>query len=210
MKALFTQAWRCVGLIAVVLLAGCAGQSVKTAPKAAYSHGGLYEQVPLSPDEQISLIALAKTQVGKPYIWGAQTPERGFDCSGLLVWGYDRLGMGRFRYKDSTVNDVTADSLYKYNSYPLTDLVQLRQGDFIFFDPKNQGYETHVALFSHIDNLGRIWVWDASSSAGRTSQRPLPNFWNMRPVFGRPMKLIPATGERVAAGFRAGPVMVVN
>lgn len=28
------------------------------------------------------------SQVGKPYVLGAQDPNKGFDCSGLVVWSY--------------------------------------------------------------------------------------------------------------------------
>ena len=33
-----------------------------------------------------------KIQIGKPYIWGGQSPEVGFDCSGLVVWGLKEIG----------------------------------------------------------------------------------------------------------------------
>ena len=28
-----------------------------------------------------------------PYKWGGSNPLSGFDCSGLVVWGYQRIGM---------------------------------------------------------------------------------------------------------------------
>ena len=36
--------------------------------------------------------ALAKKQIGKPYQWGASGPDK-FDCSGLVMYVYDKLGV---------------------------------------------------------------------------------------------------------------------
>jgi hypothetical protein len=38
------------------------------------------------------LVSLAKTKVGKPYVWGAIGPN-GFDCSGLVNWAAQALGI---------------------------------------------------------------------------------------------------------------------
>ena len=35
---------------------------------------------------------LARTQLGVPYSWGGASPA-GFDCSGLVMWVYGRLGI---------------------------------------------------------------------------------------------------------------------
>jgi len=37
-------------------------------------------------------VALAKTQLGVPYLWAGSDPEDGFDCSGLIMWAYAGAG----------------------------------------------------------------------------------------------------------------------
>ena len=47
-----------------------------------------------APNRQIdTAIAIAKNQVGKPYVWGAESPEQGFDCSGLLDYSFKKAGI---------------------------------------------------------------------------------------------------------------------
>ena len=52
---------------------------------------------PREPAQELSLgvraATLAREQVGKPYRWGGRSPERGFDCSGLVQWSYGCLGL---------------------------------------------------------------------------------------------------------------------
>jgi cell wall-associated NlpC family hydrolase len=36
---------------------------------------------------------LALEAVGTPYVWGGASPASGFDCSGLVSWAYQRLGV---------------------------------------------------------------------------------------------------------------------
>ena len=42
-------------------------------------------------------------QIGKPYIWGAQDPQVGFDCSGLIVYALRQSGFD--------IPDMTAQGL---------------------------------------------------------------------------------------------------
>lgn len=38
-------------------------------------------------------VAIAKQQLGKPYVWGAESPSVGFDCSGLVQHTFEQLGI---------------------------------------------------------------------------------------------------------------------
>lgn len=38
-------------------------------------------------------MATALAQVGKPYVWGADSPRIGFDCSGLVTYAYQVHGV---------------------------------------------------------------------------------------------------------------------
>ena len=41
----------------------------------------------------LRVIKTAETQLGTPYRAGAETPGRGFDCSGLVWWVYQQQGL---------------------------------------------------------------------------------------------------------------------
>jgi len=45
-----------------------------------------------SRPESVAL-AVARTQMGVPYVWGGETPGIGFDCSGLVQWAYSQAGL---------------------------------------------------------------------------------------------------------------------
>jgi cell wall-associated NlpC family hydrolase len=39
------------------------------------------------------VVDAAWSQIGVPYVWGGETPGRGFDCSGLAQWAYAEAGI---------------------------------------------------------------------------------------------------------------------
>lgn len=39
------------------------------------------------------VIGAALSQLGVPYVWGGQSPGRGFDCSGLVRWAFGVAGV---------------------------------------------------------------------------------------------------------------------
>lgn len=80
-----------------ILLAGCGGQPVRGARPANTSHVALPAVwptvVPDAPQAANAVLMRALSLVGTPYRYGGNTPEAGFDCSGLVGYVFgDMLG----------------------------------------------------------------------------------------------------------------------
>ncbi len=82
-------------------------------------------------------IDAARSQVGKPYQWGAVGPDT-FDCSGLTGWAYRKAGLGLPR---------TSREQWFAGSHP--GLGELAPGDLLFWgtNPDDPQSIHHVALY---------------------------------------------------------------
>lgn len=81
-----------------------------------------------------AVVALAKEQVGKPYVWGAEGPDT-FDCSGLVQYVYQHaagVSMPRTTYDQVKVGQTVL-------------LDQLQAGDLVFWGSETAPY--HVAIY---------------------------------------------------------------
>jgi cell wall-associated NlpC family hydrolase len=76
----------------------------------------------------------ARNMVGKPYVYGGNSPS-GFDCSGLVHYSYQRVGVSVPRTTRSQLNA----------SLPVTARA-LRAGDLVFFDQEGRKY-SHVGIY---------------------------------------------------------------
>jgi cell wall-associated NlpC family hydrolase len=77
---------------------------------------------------------LAMTQIGVPYQWGGESPG-GFDCSGLVFWVYQQLGI--------TLPRVAEDQAHV--GYPVRRS-GLLPGDAVFF-ADSSGYVHHMGIY---------------------------------------------------------------
>jgi len=67
-------------------------------------------------------IAAAKTQIGKPYKFGAESPGVAFDCSGLTEWAYRQAG----------INLPRTAAQQQAATTPITK-AQAKPGDLVFY-----------------------------------------------------------------------------
>ena len=81
-----------------------------------------------------AVVALARKQFGKPYVWAAEGPKA-FDCSGLVEWTYKRNGLRTLR--------VAQDQFATSHLIPAS---RVRPGDLVFYYDAF-GYVHHVGIY---------------------------------------------------------------
>lgn len=80
------------------------------------------------------IVQEASRYLGVPYVWGGETPE-GFDCSGLVLYVMNTLGIN--------VNRVAED---QFNNGVAVNRDELQPGDLLFFE--QNGYIHHVGIYA--------------------------------------------------------------
>ena len=73
--------------------------------------------------ERTGVVGIARRYLGVPYVWGGASPSAGFDCSGLVLYVYAKVGVSLPHY---------AAAQYNYGVPVSRD--QLEPGDLVFFD----------------------------------------------------------------------------
>ncbi|MBB5963699.1 NlpC/P60 family protein [Planomonospora venezuelensis] len=88
----------------------------------------------------------ALTQQLKPYVWGAEGPN-GFDCSGLVMWAYQKVGISLPHY--------TGD---QWGAGTHISKAELRPGDLVFFynDLHHVGIYIGGGMMVHAPRTGDV------------------------------------------------------
>ena len=123
--------------LSAALLAGCGGdRQVRQAPPAPAAPRAWATVPPADPARANAVLMRAISLVGTPYRYGGNTPESGFDCSGLVNYVYrDMLDMRLPR----TTRDLIA------MQGPRIASGELAGGDLVFFG--SGGTVTHVGIY---------------------------------------------------------------
>jgi cell wall-associated NlpC family hydrolase len=134
---------------------------------AALGGGKLLDFVPPAPlpgvlPQITAAIALATTQLGKPYVWGATGPDS-FDCSGLMQWTFAQLSIKLPR--------VASDQQAWATPVPIS---QIQPGDLVFFGLPAH----HVGMY-----VGNGLMLDAPHTGAVVEVAPI--WWNELSGFGR-------------------------
>lgn len=87
-----------------------------------------------SMDQQQSIVASARAQIGKPYAWGASGPNA-FDCGGLV----------KYVYKQAVNVDLPMGTTSQEKYGTEANLKALQPGDLLFYG--NRGATYHVGIY---------------------------------------------------------------
>lgn len=159
----------CLWPLALLLLVGCASAprtSPSTAPSSAASQS--FDPLPgrLSPQQATDVTLYALGLVGTPYRWGGNTPESGFDCSGLIGYVYQsRSGISPPR--------TTAELSFWGRSIPAE---VLQSGDLVLFGKSTVA--THAGIyvgqgrFVHAPTTGGVVRLDRLEARHWQAQNP--------------------------------------
>ncbi len=80
-----------------------------------------------------------EAQLGKPYVWGGVNPDRGFDCSGLVFYAYNKILAAKL--------PRTANEMYHYRRATIVLNHDLRRGDLLFCQIPSQEIAYHMGVF---------------------------------------------------------------
>lgn len=112
------------------------------------------------------IIRLAKTKLGRRYVWGAVGQRGTFDCSGFTNYVFKKNGINIPR---------TSINQSKFGKY--VSRANLKKGDLVFFDTskRRKGYVNHVGIY-----LGNGKFIHASSAKKKVVVSSLSKFYAKR------------------------------
>ena len=146
-----TRGWIAIAALSATMLAApSVGEAQSARPFAEFSTSAL--------TLRDSVVAVARAQIGKRYRTGGMSPERGFDCSGLVKYVLEALKVEVPR---------TSREQSRIGAAVPRDTTQLRPGDLLLFGKPRSGV-SHVGIY-----VGHGRYIHASSVAGRVIESPI-------------------------------------
>lgn len=141
-----------------VTLTGCATKGPTPPPGA---HAPVHKNTSVS-GKAAAIIRTARLMLGAPYKWGGESPNVGFDCSGL-VW---------FTYRQQGIN-LPRISWQQFGAGTPVKRSNLRPGDLTFYKVNKSGKSLHVGIVTD-----RGTFVHAPSSGKRVMESSLNNpYW---------------------------------
>ena len=104
--------------------------------------GGPHERVVAAPPAEVEptsgekIVSIAASLIGTPYLYGGDSPRKGFDCSGLVFYSYEQMGL--------RVPRTAAD---QRKAAERIGVDELEPGDLVFFR-SSKGRIDHVGIYA--------------------------------------------------------------
>lgn len=113
-------------LVAAALLSACGARTPSRAPIAA-------PRIAAHPND---ILFRAISLVGTPYRYGGNTPESGFDCSGLIGYVFHDIAGARLPRSAADIDRLAAPAIARADLSP---------GDLVFF--RDGGRVSHIGIY---------------------------------------------------------------
>lgn len=155
---------------ALVLLAACAALPPRPPATATPQTGTPTPDVRAAAPGANEVLIRTIGLIGTPYRWGGNTPEGGFDCSGLVHFVFaDAAGLSLPRTSQQ-MSQIRAPQIAR---------ARLQPGDLVFFG--RGGRVTHVGIY-----VGEGRFVHAPNEGGTVRIDPLTDpYWRDRYLFAR-------------------------
>ena len=115
------------------------------APAPSSSSGGSSGSSPPPPATHSSVVSIALQYLGVPYVWGGASPS-GFDCSGLTMYAYAKVGVY-----------LPHNAAMQYGMGTPVSRSQLAPGDLVFFSGLSHvGMYIGGGRFVHAPHTGDV------------------------------------------------------
>jgi len=138
-------------LLLAAALGGCAPAHIAVEPLPGLGQG-----------VRNPVVAAARSLTGAPYKYGGESPQTGFDCSGLTWWAYRQVGV-----------DLPRVSYEQYEAGRPVSRRDIRPGDLVFFRLRGNRKNVHVGIAT--DETTFI---HSPSSGGRVREEPFDiGYW---------------------------------
>jgi cell wall-associated NlpC family hydrolase len=149
-------------LMVAVGLVGATSVAAAPARASVATRVGVSPASPsLSAGAGARAVRIAASRRGAPYQWGAVGPRR-FDCSGLTMWVYARMG-----------KRLPRTAAQQYAATRHIPSWARRPGDLVFFKT-GSGYVHHVGIYA---GAGRYWHAPHSGDHVRRSRLITRTVW---------------------------------
>ncbi|MCP3866705.1 MAG: C40 family peptidase [Gammaproteobacteria bacterium] len=144
-------------IIALILSAACS----HTPPPTMGTDSGT--PIIIGSEQRQQVVSTARAMIGTAYQYGGSSPDRGFDCSGLVHYAHDRAG-----------KKVPRTVLLQRKLATPVALSQLQPGDLLFFGTRTKS--RHIGIY-----IGNGEFIHAPSTGGhvRTDRIESP-YWKKR------------------------------
>jgi SH3-like domain-containing protein len=120
--------------------------------------------------QALEAVRLARRYIGYEYVWGGETPRQGFDCSGLVMYVYGKLGV-----------EMPHGSIEQWTSGIGTRIKHqrnLQPGDIVYFKNTYRRGISHVGIYAG----NRLVIQAVSEKAGIRVSSLDEDYWASRYV----------------------------